>query len=182
MVGSGSIFDMGGSDARWGRSQVRLLGQVRAQAPEPMERVVARPAMGQEEKPASAFPSVEKILKKQVVGVSLSKAEASAILDALIDGLVRVGAVENSGVPCVTNLGPGMVEKAVALRSKLATYVSDGQGEFSDMTASELEGADKVLACAALLTPSVSSMNLGGWLVVGALAIGAVVILSGAAK
>jgi hypothetical protein len=138
------------------------------QAPEPAV-VYARPVMGQATSSASAattaaplepYPEIDKILSEQAVGMTLSRAEASALLDALSGTLTRISSPENSNSSCIQALGPGAIEKATTLRTKLAQYVAgDSPGNFSDFTSDEFSGADRVLACASALAPEGSSSN-----------------------
>ena len=152
-------------------------------AGERRDLVFARPAMGQAA-PAAApapspaldpYPQIDKVLQTQSVGVSLSRVEVTAILDSLTTTLSRISAPENSASACVKNLGPGAVEKATTLKNKMTVYAaSNPTGPFTDFTADELAGADKILACASQLAPpgASSTGQILGWALVVAAAAG----------
>jgi len=164
-------------------------------AGEQREVVFARPAMGQAAPatvpaaPATAptpalepYPQIDKVLQTQSVGVALSRVEVTAILDSLNTTLSRVSAPENSNSACVKNLGPGAVEKATTLKNKMTVYAaSNPTGPFTDFTADELAGADKILACAAELAPpgASSTGKLLGWALVAAAAAGVYLLVEG---
>lgn len=183
--------------------QVPMAGQVRPQSqeqpqaelePQPAsmgdagqrrEIVFARPAMGQTSAaaappvaapaPLEPYPQIDRVLQSQSVGLSLSRVEVTAILDSLGTTLARITAPENSGSACVKTLGPGAVEKATTLRNKMTVYAaSNPTGPFTDFTADELAGADKVLACAGELAPpgASSTGKILGWALFGAAAVG----------
>jgi hypothetical protein len=129
--------------------------------PERPERpvVVARPVMGQAEPIAlEPYPQIEQVIQSQTLSASLPRQEVQAILDALNSTLARISAPENAGSACVRNLGPGAVEKATTLRNKMTAYLALNSGAlFSDFTADELGGADRVLSCAGSLSPMAAS-------------------------
>lgn len=168
-----SIF--GDSSGGMSGNQVPMAGQ-RAAEPKPSpslgdagngstERsvVFAQPSLGQAAPPPAPttapaplepYPQIDKVIQAQSVGVSLSRIEVTAILEALGSTLTRISAPENSGSVCVKNLGPGAVEKATTLRNKMTAYIASGiQTPFSDFTADELAGSDKILNCAGELAP-----------------------------
>jgi hypothetical protein len=154
------------------------------------EIVFAQPSMGQTSPaPAAApapspalepYPQIDKVLQTQSVGVSLSRVEVTAILDSLTTTLSRISAPENSASPCVKNLGPGAVEKATTLKNKMTVYsASNPTGPFTDFTADELAGADKILACASELAPpgASSTGKILGWALVAAAAAGVYLLI-----
>lgn len=110
------------------------------------------PQLGQ--KALDKYPAIEQVLSKEVTGVTLSKAEASAILSALEEALVRLTAPENAGTACVRDMAPGLVQKASAFKISLQEFVAGPDSSFKDFTAAELEGADRVIACAGQLSGS----------------------------
>jgi hypothetical protein len=111
------------------------------------------------------YPSIDRLLDKQITGVSFTRAEAGALKDALEAALVRVGSPENASAGCVKTLGPGTVEKAAVLKAKLAAFQASADDSFKDFSASELEGADKVLSCAGVLTQAAqNSGNALAWI------------------
>lgn len=121
------------------------------------------PKLGQQA--LDKYPAIEQVLSKEVTGVTLSKAEASAILSSLEEALVRLTAPENAGAACVREMAPGLVEKASALKLKLQAFVAGPDAAFNDFTAAELEGADRVIACAGQLA-KVSHAGMGlAWVI-----------------
>jgi hypothetical protein len=196
-----SIF---GNDDGVMANQVPLAGQAPRPQPQPQpapqhasmgdaggrEIVFARPAMGQATTPVpppptpalEPYPQIDKIIHTQSVGVSLSKVEVTAILDSLSTTLSRISAPENSNSACVKSLGPSAVEKATTLKNKMTVYAaSNPTGPFTDFTADELAGADKILACAAELAPpgASSTGKLLGWALVVAAAAGVYLLVEG---
>lgn len=169
-----SIF--GDSSGGMSGNQIPMAGQ-RAAEPKPSpslgdvgngERsvVFAQPSLGQSAPavpptapttapaPLEPYPQIDKVIQAQSVGVALSRIKVTAILEALGSTLTRIAAPENSGSVCVKNLGPAAVEKATTLRNKMTAYLASGvQTPFTDFTADELAGSDKILNCAAELAP-----------------------------
>lgn len=167
-MGAGSQVQrvqMAGKPVQLSGAAVSISGQG-AYSPLPSRQaasVAARPVLGQAAKgaPLDKYPAIDSVLAHQMTGVSLTKAEAGAVLDSLTQALVRVASPENASAACVLETGPGMVEKAATFKGKLIGFLASDALEFRDFSASELEGSDKVIACAGKLSPAVSSVGAG---------------------
>lgn len=161
-----SIFnmDMGG------QSQVqrvplngRPLQMAGSSVPVPgMRPASLKPSLGAPGDSIANFPALAKVVDAQSTDVSFTKASGTSILEALTRALIIVGLPENLKAPCVVELGPGMVEKATALKLKLAQFVASDAVEFRDFTTAELQGTNKVIECAVILPLSTSSANSFG--------------------
>jgi hypothetical protein len=58
-------------------------------------------------------------------------------------------------------IGPGMVEKAAALKLKLTGFVNSDASEFRDFTTAELQGANSALECSIIMPAPMSSAGVG---------------------
>lgn len=143
---------LGGRPIQMAGGEVKLTGH---------RTVSARPSMGAPGAPIAQFPEIEKVVDSQVTDVSFSKASATALLEALTTALVRLAAPENAKAPCVVEIGPGMVEKATALKLKLTGFVNSDAVEFRDFTTAELQGANSALECSIIMPAPVSSTGVG---------------------
>lgn len=159
-----------------GAQQVKL---VQGPIPTSRQETVKRTMLGQASPTASSgavadYPAIDRVLEHQMTGLAFTRAEAGAILDALDAALVRISAPENTGSACVRALPPGLVEKAGGLKTKLSQFVSSGAGDsFKDFSASDLEGADRVIACAGELTKAATNSGSAlAWIALIAAAAG----------